>query len=301
MSGTSDGFCVTKYTPTPFERINRTTCSTFCSSDGGASLNSRCASSKKNASLGLSRSPTSGRCSNSSESIHSRNVAYSLGAFSSLSAARMLITPWPRTVCIRSLMSSIGSPKNLSAPCSSSAIRLRWMAPTLADEMLPYLFVYSDECSPTCCSIARKSFMSSSARPESSAIRKTRLSTPVWMSFSSSMRESISGPMSDTVARTGWPFSPYTSHSVTGQPAHCGSSRPRSCRRALSLSFDWPGCEMPVRSPFTSARKTGTPIFDRPCAIVCRVTVLPVPVAPIARPDGRVGGRVQHAKICDRL
>ncbi len=93
VSGTSAGFCVTKYTPTPLERISRTTCSTFCSSEGGASLNSRCASSKKKASLGLSRSPTSGRCSNSSDSIHSRKVAYSLGALSSRSAARMLTTP----------------------------------------------------------------------------------------------------------------------------------------------------------------------------------------------------------------
>lgn len=41
LSGTSSGFCVTKYTPTPLERMRRTTCSIFSSSAGGASLNSR--------------------------------------------------------------------------------------------------------------------------------------------------------------------------------------------------------------------------------------------------------------------
>ena len=75
VSGMSSGFWVTKYTPTPLERISRTTCSIFSSSAFGASLNSRCASSKKNTSFGLSRSPTSGRCSNSSDSSHSRKVA----------------------------------------------------------------------------------------------------------------------------------------------------------------------------------------------------------------------------------
>ena len=44
-------------------------------SAAGASVKSRCASSKKKTSFGLSGSPTSGRCSNSSDSIHSRNVA----------------------------------------------------------------------------------------------------------------------------------------------------------------------------------------------------------------------------------
>ena len=45
------------------ERISRTTCSTLSSRALGASLNSRCASSKKKAIFGLSRSPASGRSS----------------------------------------------------------------------------------------------------------------------------------------------------------------------------------------------------------------------------------------------
>ncbi|MDT4874231.1 hypothetical protein FQZ97_1095190 [compost metagenome] len=121
----SSGFCVTKYTPTPLDRTRRTTSSMRSISTFGASLNSRWASSKKNTSLGFSGSPISGRVSNSSESIHSKKVAYRRGAFISLSAARMLMTPLPSTVCMKSLMSSMGSPKNLSPPCCSTCISPR--------------------------------------------------------------------------------------------------------------------------------------------------------------------------------
>ena len=48
----SSGLCDTKYTPTPFERINRTTCSILSTSGFGAPLNNRCASSKNNTSFG---------------------------------------------------------------------------------------------------------------------------------------------------------------------------------------------------------------------------------------------------------
>ena len=203
FSGMSSGFWVTKYTPTPLERISRTTCSTFSSSAGGASENSRCASSKKNTSLGLSRSPTSGRLSNSSDSSHSRKLEYSRGLFISLSAARMLITPRPSAVCIRSPMSSIGSPKNFSPPCCSICISPRWIAPMLAGLMLPYWVLNCAALSPTNCSIARRSFRSSSSRPLSSAILNASVSTPSCVSFRFSSRASSSGPMSLTVARTG--------------------------------------------------------------------------------------------------
>ena len=45
-----------------------------------------------------------------------------------------------------------------------------------------------------------------------------------------------------------------------------------------------PSMQMPERSPFTSAAKTGTPALQKPSAMICRVTVLPVPVAPVTRP-----------------
>jgi len=137
-SGTSSGLWVIKYTPTPLERINRTTCSILLSSALGASLNSRCASSKKNTKRGLSASPTSGRFSNSSDSSHSKNVAYRRGLWISLSAARILTNPRPSgAVRSRSQKSSIGSPKKCSPPSRSSTSRLRWMAPILAAETLP--------------------------------------------------------------------------------------------------------------------------------------------------------------------
>ena len=94
----------------------RTTCSIRCCSAGGASSNSRCASSNTNTSFGLSRSPTSGSFSNSSDSSHSRKLEYSRGFRISWSAARMLITPRPSVVVrIRSDRSSAGSPKKCVA------------------------------------------------------------------------------------------------------------------------------------------------------------------------------------------
>jgi hypothetical protein len=96
------------------------------------------------------------------------------------------------------------------------------MAPTLAALMLPYSVVNCLALSPTYCSMARRSFRSSSSRPLSSAILNTRLSTPACVSLRLSMRASSSGPMSDTVARTGWPCSPNTSHSVAGQASGLG-------------------------------------------------------------------------------
>ena len=67
---------------------------------------------RTNTSFGLSRSPTSGRLSNSSDSSHSRKLEYSFGFRISWAAARMLTTPRPSGVVrIRSASSSAGSPK----------------------------------------------------------------------------------------------------------------------------------------------------------------------------------------------
>ena len=60
ITGTSEGFWVTKYTPTPLERISLMTCSILATSAFGVSLNRKCASSQKKTILGFSRSPTSG-------------------------------------------------------------------------------------------------------------------------------------------------------------------------------------------------------------------------------------------------
>src|SRR5262249_29375047 len=58
--GTSSGNWEQKYTPTPLDRMIRTTCSTRWRKDAGASSNKRGAPPKKNTSLAFSRSPTSG-------------------------------------------------------------------------------------------------------------------------------------------------------------------------------------------------------------------------------------------------
>ncbi len=70
----SVGSWVQKNTPTPFDRISLTVCSTCSRKALDASANSRCASSKKNTSLGLSTSPTSGSCVYRSASNHIRKV-----------------------------------------------------------------------------------------------------------------------------------------------------------------------------------------------------------------------------------
>jgi hypothetical protein len=62
-------------------------------------------------------------------------------------------------------------------------------------------------------------------RPASSAILNTRLQHAGLDLVEVSMRASSSGPMSVTVARTGWPCSPNTSHSV-GAGARLGLGRP---------------------------------------------------------------------------
>ncbi len=118
----------------------------------------------------------------------------------------------------------------------------------------------------------------------SSATLKISDSTPSCVSFRFSSRASSSGPMSETVARTGWPCSPQTSHSVTGLAPHWGSGSACSSSRFFILSDNWPALAMPVRSPFTSAMKTGTPMREKLSAIFCSVTVLPVPVAPVMQP-----------------
>ena len=180
-------------------------------------------------------------------------------------------------------MSSMGSPKNLPAPWFSSDSRPRWMAPIEAAEMLPYSVWNCAALSPTCCSIARRSFASRSSRPLSSAILNTRFSTPSWVSFSASIEDSSSGPMSEIVARTGWPLSPNTSQNTTGQASYF-TSTPSDLARSATFGFAPPALATPERSPLTSAMNTGTPMDEKACARVCRVTVLPVPVAPVIRP-----------------
>ena len=125
--------------------------------------------------------------------------------------------------------------------------------------------------------------MSSSSRPCSSATRNATLSTPSCTSLRSSMRDSSSGPISETVARTGWPCSPNTSQN-TVENWSGWNVRPISPARLRMKSLASPTSAMPERSPLMSAANTGTPARANPSAITCSETVLPVPVAPVTRP-----------------
>ena len=150
--------------------------------------------------------------------------------------------------------------------------------------MLPYEVRNCSALSPTNCAIDRRSLRSSSSMPLSSAILKTRFSTPDWMSFRLRIRPRRSGPISETVARTGCPCSPKRSQKVTGYPWYSNPSSLSCATRSTTFGLSPPGRGIPDRSPFTSARKTGTPIALNRSASTRSVTVLPVPVAPAIRP-----------------
>ena len=109
------------------------------------------------------------------------------------------------------------------------------------------------------------------------------LRTPSCTSLRSKMRDNRSGPTSNTVARMGWPCSPNKSQNITGNSS-VSYSKPMSLARLTKASLASPGSAIPDRSPLISAANTGTPAREKPSAMVCSVTVLPVPVAPVTRP-----------------
>src|SRR6266702_6316949 len=141
---------------------------------------------------------------------------------------------------------------------------------------------------------ARRSFISISVRPFSSATRNATLSTPSWTSFKSSIRDSSNGPISVTVARTGWPCSPNTSQNTVENWSGWNLSA-ISLARLTMKSLASPTSEIPDRSPLISAAKTGTPARANPSAITCSDTVLPVPVAPVTRPWRLASASVSQA------
>ena len=124
--------------PTPLERMRRTVCSTDSRNAFEASVNSRCASSKKKTSLGLSTSPASGSVSNSSATSHMRTVDQSSGLSCTAGSSMQEMTPLPSgAVRMRSAMSNIVSPKNSVPPPVSSVTRLRRSTPTVAFDTPP--------------------------------------------------------------------------------------------------------------------------------------------------------------------
>ena len=128
-----------------------------------------------------------------------------------------------------------------------------------------------------------KSFKSIKRRPLSSATLNTTFITPSWASVSSRSLEIKSGPISDMVVLTLWPFFPYTSQNLDGYGLHSKSVIPNLSSLSWIFSLS-PAFIMLVRSPLTSARKTGVPMSENVSARTFKVIVLPVPVAPAIKP-----------------
>ena len=189
-------------------------------------------------------------------------------------------------------MSSAGSPKNfvgallLPAPAGGAGSRPRSPA-----RCCRTCSAASAACLPISSMTARRSFRSrisiwsSPASRSSSAQRKAMLSTPSCGSVSSSRRESSSGPISCTVARTGWPCSPKMSQNADrkGGVAVARQADLLGALDEVRLAAR-PRRRCPTRSPLMSAANTGTPAAEKPSASTCSVTVLPVPVAPVTSP-----------------
>ena len=128
--------------------------------------------------------------------------------------------------------------------------------------------------------------MSIKGNCSSLAIRKVSVSTPVCVSFKSKSRASNTGPIFSMVVRIGCPCSPYTSKKRTGQPSNFREvvSICHSVQRFSMNLLNPPVWEIPDKSPFMSAMKQGTPACENVSAKTCKVTVLPVPVAPAIKP-----------------
>jgi hypothetical protein len=214
----SVGCWVQKKTPTPFERISLTVCSMRSRNAFEASENSRCASSKKNTSLGFSMSPASGSSSNSSASSHMRNVENSVGSACWSASSSSVTTPWPFSTRSRSDGSNSGSPKNFSPPRASRLTSARRITPAVDAETPPMPLSSALPSSDSRCPITeRRSFMSSSASPCWSAQWKISPRVDSWVSLSPRTFDSRIGPNAVIVARTGTPMPPSPSdRKVTG-------------------------------------------------------------------------------------
>ena len=143
--------------------------------------------------------------------------------------------------------------------------------------------MYLSLFSATYCSVERRSARLMSSSPSSLATSKTMARLPSCASESPSIIDKMSEPTFATVARIGWPFSPYKSQKRTGNFLHSNPSRPNLSTR-FWIALMSPSTAVPARSPLTSARKTGTPASEKLSAITFRVTVLPEPLAPVISP-----------------
>ena len=187
-------------------------------------------------------------------------------------------------VRIKSATSKLFSPKNVSAPCCCNSITFRRIVPVEAVETFPYSFSISSFPSAVMyCNTFVKSFKSKSGRLLSSQYLKIKETIPPCVSFNPNIFESNTGPNSLTVARSLTPGFELNVNNSTGYD--CGLySSPSDVERSFNLSLSEPGAASPLKSPFISNNKTGTPASLNPSLIVCNVFVFPVPVAPAINP-----------------
>src|SRR6185369_719553 len=216
------------------------------------------------------------------------------------------IKPDPsRSTWRRSPSSNSGSPRNAPAPICSSSTISRSSTPTVALDIAPYCA--SDDAPASevrYWSTARRSAKSTSGSFWSSLNLNTSASTLAWVSFNPSTRASSKGPKLEIVARSWAPLLPVRLRYSTGRAAPC-HAQPVSVARCVMRSFASPAAPIPERSPFKSARNTGTPAAENCSAISCRDFVLPVPVAPAISPcrfaiasGSRTSGSAAHSPPC---
>ena len=239
VAGTSFGVCVTKKTPTPLERISRTVWLDRLDERLARVRNSRCASSKKKTSLGLSRSPASGSVSNSSATSHISTVENSFGL--SWTAAQLEARDdrrARRAPCAAGRRCRTAARRRTPVPPPvSSVTRSRSSTPTVAFESPP---MPSSSALPSSesrkVSSARRSARSSSGRP---LCRRSGRPAPRLDSCVSLAAEHLAEQLRPEVAR------PSRASARPGRSRRSTGTRPgsRSARRdpELGVALSAPG------------------------------------------------------------
>ncbi len=197
----------------------------------------------------------------------------------------ILMYPIPfSSIRSKSSVSNDFSPKNKSPPCCSNATIRRKIAPVEAGEIRPYSSENSSFPSFVAyCNIFLKSFKSNKGSLLSSQYLNMTEIIPAWVSLTSKIRDNSTGPNSLTVARRRTPFCCERVKISTGK-FFAVKGIPIFSWRSSIFSCPGLGSAIPLRSPFISINKTGTPFSERFSANTCNDFVFPVPVAPAIRP-----------------
>ena len=146
-------------------------------------------------------------------------MEYSFGSPIILLALKIWIIPCPFSFCRKkSFTSKAGSPKNSFPPASSKATTERIRAFKLWVGRFPKEALYSLLFSATYCNTERRSLVSISKSPSSSAIRKTTRKISLCTSVQFSTRLKSNGPISEIVQRRGIPSSLDRAKSSTEKP-----------------------------------------------------------------------------------